>query len=253
MDQNNIILILLLIAVLVAFYAIYLAMENSKKLKKINLEMLDIVKLVQESSNLNRDTIVHPNPEVPTQLPDDNLSGYPTLDEVKEFNDAMRPCADFLDEALKDQIDNLGNMNEEELLRLEKEIEDDNVEDDNVEGDNVEGDNVEGDNVEGDDVEGDNVEGDDVEGDDVEGDDVEGDNVEGDDVEGDDVEGDDVEGKSSSSSEVSFPVLSELEEGSLNDLNCEELREICKREELRTRGRKAELVERILKKKEALS
>ena len=42
-------------------------------------------------------------------------------------------------------------------------------------------------------------------------------------------------------------------EGTLNDLNCEELRDICKREELRARGRKAELVDRILKKKEALS
>ena len=50
-----------------------------------------------------------------------------------------------------------------------------------------------------------------------------------------------------------YPVLGELTEDGLNELNCEELREICKREELRTRGRKAELVERIIKKRDALA
>ena len=35
------------------------------------------------------------------------------------------------------------------------------------------------------------------------------------------------------------PVLGELSEDVLNQYNCEELRKICKREELRTRGRKA--------------
>ena len=54
MDQNNIILILLLIAVLVAFYAIYLAMENSKRIKKVSLEMVDLVELIHESSSIPR-------------------------------------------------------------------------------------------------------------------------------------------------------------------------------------------------------
>ena len=49
-----------------------------------------------------------------------------------------------------------------------------------------------------------------------------------------------------------YPSLSELTEDSLNELSCDDLREICKRDELRTRGRKSELVERILKKKNAL-
>ena len=61
MDQNNIILILLLIAVLVAFYAIYLAMENSKRIKKVSLEMVDVVKLIQESSSLSNPTPFIPN------------------------------------------------------------------------------------------------------------------------------------------------------------------------------------------------
>ena len=50
-----------------------------------------------------------------------------------------------------------------------------------------------------------------------------------------------------------YPSLNDLTEEGLNELNCEELREICKREELRTRGRKAELVERIIKKRDALA
>ena len=45
--------------------------------------------------------------------------------------------------------------------------------------------------------------------------------------------------------------LSNLTEEKLNELNCDDLRDICKREELRTRGKKSELVERIIKKKEA--
>ena len=55
MDQNNIILILLLIAVLVAFYAIYLAMENSKRIKKVSLEMVDLARLIHESSSIIHD------------------------------------------------------------------------------------------------------------------------------------------------------------------------------------------------------
>ena len=89
MDQNNIILILLLIAVLVAFYAIYLAMENSKRIKKINLEMVDLVKLVQESSNLrNSPPFIPPQPELNEPVLNNgvNLEEYPTLEEIHEEN-----------------------------------------------------------------------------------------------------------------------------------------------------------------------
>ena len=60
MDQNNIILVLLLIAVLVAFYSIYLGMENSKKIKKINLELNDALRLVDETTRLKREIQEHP-------------------------------------------------------------------------------------------------------------------------------------------------------------------------------------------------
>ena len=40
-----------------------------------------------------------------------------------------------------------------------------------------------------------------------------------------------------------------MDEKYLNDLNCRQLREISKRENLKTRGLKSELVERLLKKK----
>ena len=54
-------------------------------------------------------------------------------------------------------------------------------------------------------------------------------------------------------SEEKYPNLSNLNDDILNNYNCDELREICKKEDLRTRGKKVELVERILKKKNALT
>ena len=42
--------------------------------------------------------------------------------------------------------------------------------------------------------------------------------------------------------------LADITEEYLNELNCDDLREISRRENLRLRGRKNELVDRILKK-----
>ena len=261
MDQNNIILILLLIAVLVSFYAIYLAMENSKKIKKVGMEMVDLAKLIHESSNMDKQYVAHEPVELKIN---NNLDEYPTLEEVNSvaYNSQEIP----LDESLKNKINNLENLNEEELLQLEKQLdaeenlEEENLEEENLEDDNVEGldENVEGlddtvvkdedenvdDNVEDNVVKDENVDDNVVKDDNVEDNVVKDDNIDKDDVVKDTVEG--LDGN------VKYPSLSELTEDSLNELSCDDLREICKRDELRTRGRKSELVERILKKKNAL-
>ena len=256
MDQNNIILILLLIAVLVSFYAIYLAMENSKKIKKVGMEMVDLAKLIHESSNMDKQYVAHEPVELKIN---NNLDEYPTLEEVNSvaYNSQEIP----LDESLKNKINNLENLNEEELLQLEKQLDaEENLEEENLEDDNVEGldENVEGlddtvvkdedenvdDNVEDNVVKDENVDDNVVKDDNVEDNVVKDDNIDKDDVVKDTVEG--LDGN------VKYPSLSELTEDSLNELSCDDLREICKRDELRTRGRKSELVERILKKKNAL-
>ena len=227
MDQNNIILVLLLIAVLVAFYSIYLGMENSKKIKKINIEMIDIVKLVQDSSNLKKEPMKHPEKK---ELNLKNLDEYPTMEEINLLNAQLnneQPINDQpLDENLKHNIDNLDSLNDDELLLLEKKLDLQESNEEVVETYEVESNEevVETHKVES-------------------NEEVLGGEVLGGEVVGEELESNGENGK--------YMKLSNLTEEKLNELNCDDLRDICKREELRMRGKKSELVERIIKKKEA--
>ena len=65
-----------------AFYSIYLGMENSKKIKKINLELNDALRLVDETTRLKREIQEHPQNVVPQ--PNDELDEYPTLEEINQ-------------------------------------------------------------------------------------------------------------------------------------------------------------------------
>ena len=107
MDQNNIILVLLLIAVLVAFYAIYLGMENSKRIKKISLELNDTLKLLDESTRIKPQMPEH---SVPNHQPSNELDEYPSLEEINNQNfdnEGGENASEPLEENLKNQIDNL--------------------------------------------------------------------------------------------------------------------------------------------------
>ena len=270
MDQNNIILVLLLIAVLVAFYAIYLGMENSKKIKKINLELNDALRLVDESTRLKREMQEHP-PQL-QQHSNPELDEYPTLEEINQVelnreNLEQHENQMPLDNNLKEQIENLENMSEEELLNLERRL--NNEEEDELmdlgQPSNLE--EIRRHNEEGEEEDGrenvvlvggeDEVDGEDGEDgeDEVDGEDEE-DQVDGEDQVDEEDGEDEVEGNQGDNTDEvegnKYPSLGDLTEDILNQYNCEELREICKREDLRTRGRKAELVERILKKRSSL-
>ena len=279
MDQNNIILVLLLIAVLVAFYAIYLGMENSKRIKKISLELNDTLKLLDESTRIRQGQ--PPEPEHPApERNTDELDEYPSLEEINNHNfegEHMQNQANEqpLEENLKNQIDNLDNLSEEQLLMLEKRLENEdelielrnisNLEEINRQNENFFGEDFPGnDHVsqteENQDLEsGGNHEEENAEEENAEEENAEEENNEEEeenneeDEENDEGEEAHEEATVSSHGEDKYPVLANLTEDVLNQYNCEELREICKREELRTRGRKSELVERILKKKEALA
>ena len=110
MNQNNIILILILISILVAFYAIYLAMENSKKIKKINIEMKDLLKIVSESNNI-RD-INHP---INNNETNNKYDEFPTLDEINKFNNSdicdVVENMDPLSSELKNEMENFFTNN----------------------------------------------------------------------------------------------------------------------------------------------
>jgi hypothetical protein len=304
MDQNNIILVLLLIAVLVAFYAIYLGMENSKRIKKINIELNDSLKLIDETIKIRKEIDVIP-PINMHPITREDLDEYPSLEEVNSNTLNPRNLEVHneipLEENLKSQIDNLESMSEEELLNLERRLENENsdfpldnilksVDNEVMELPNI---NLEEINAEdpdsADDAEStegaesadDADDADDADGaDDAKGtedsngadgadgaDDAKGtedsNGADGADGADDDEVAEGVEdaqvakstegAQAGEDAEEKYPNLSNLNDDILNNYNCDELREICKKEDLRTRGKKVELVERILKKKNALT
>jgi hypothetical protein len=310
MDQNNIILVLLLIAVLVAFYAIYLGMENSKRIKKISIELNDSLKLIDETIKIRKEIDVIP-PINMHPITREDLDEYPSLEEVN--SNTLNPQnlkvhnEIPLEENLKSQIDNLESMSEEELLNLERRLENENsdfpldnilrtVDNEVMELQNINLEEINAEDSDGaDDANGteDSDGADDAEGtdgaddanvaedaedaevaevadvaesaedaevavgtegaEDAEVADGAEDAEVADGADDDEVAEDAQVAKSTEGAEEKYPNLSNLNDDILNNYNCDELREICKKEDLRTRGKKVELVERILKKKNALT
>lgn len=130
-DQNTIILVLILIVILVAFYSAYLSMDNSRKIKKLQSELKNTLTILNETLNLKDQ--LHPNMmeevvcEKPKNkcMPKEDLSRYPSLDELGNFEP--------LDNNTKEEIDNLVSIeqnNSENINELEQE---ENVEDENIE------------------------------------------------------------------------------------------------------------------------
>lgn len=110
-DQNTIILVLILIVILVAFYSAYLSMDNSRKIKKLQSELKNTLTVLNETLNLKEQ--LHPNLmeeavcEKPKNkcMPKEDLSRYPSLDELGNFQP--------LDNNTKEEIDNLGSIEQE--------------------------------------------------------------------------------------------------------------------------------------------
>ena len=266
-NQNIILLILILISVLVAFYALYIGLNNSRKIKKQQQELINII-------NLNKENIVNQIPEHPVP-PNSVLDEFPTLDEINKEVGSLEP----LDEEIKAKIDSLENNTTEEdndadseeveegfenievnTIEVEGQVEEVEGQVEEVEGQVEEVEEVEGQVEEVEDEEVEEVEGqveeveDDEEVEEVE-DDEEVEEV-NDDEEVEEVDDDEEvkENEELKESEVNinsdkYLSLQDITEEYLNELNCDDLREISRRENLRLRGRKNELVDRILKKK----
>ena len=62
-DQNIIILVLLLISVLVSFYALYLSLENNRKIKIFKTELLNFSKNDIKLNSTQEKCVLQPNLE----------------------------------------------------------------------------------------------------------------------------------------------------------------------------------------------
>jgi len=128
MDQNIIILVLILIAILVAFYATYLSMDNSRKIRRLQNDIRDtlgnINSTLKQEPNLSEHA-TQPIPKVESRTNLQDLDQFPSLEEIENYDNQkmMAPIdADLkkeLDAILDDSIpgeevtqgnDNSGNL-----------------------------------------------------------------------------------------------------------------------------------------------
>ena len=122
MDQNLIVLILVLISIIVAFYAAYLALTAHRKLNKVQVELKKNISLLNESIALNQNipNSAEHNMHIEEELvrePEttmlNDLDQFPSLEEIAQAN--LEP----LGNDVKNGIDNLeqNEMVEESQLR----------------------------------------------------------------------------------------------------------------------------------------
>ena len=298
MNQNIIVLVLLVLAILVSFYSAYLALDSSRKVYKLQDEIKNSLGLINENLNMS----INENKNKPggdENLNNENLDEFPNLKDLEKLNKNLNP----LPQTVKNELENIyldtldknrnidkyrengenNNMNSElhrESYNLENVILDNNQEDNNQEDnkeDDKEDDNSVEDNQEDDkeddnpvednqeDNQEDNKEDDNKEDDNQE-DDKEDDNQEDDnnddnqeddnnddvgDLVGsmeDEIKMEEIEIKSKEKTE--YLVLDEITNDYLNNLTDKQIKDICRREDLRLRGNKIDRVNRIIKKKE---
>ena len=89
MDQNIIILVLILIAILVAFYATYLSMDNSRKIRRLQNDIRDtlgnINSTLKQEPNLSEHA-TQPIPKVESRTNLQDLDQFPSLEEIENYD-----------------------------------------------------------------------------------------------------------------------------------------------------------------------
>lgn len=106
MDQNIIILVLILIAILVSFYSTYLSMDNSRKIRQLQNDIRDTLGNINTTLNMEKQH--NPSPpihktESRTNLQD--LDQFPSLEEIENY-DAQQMMGP-IDPELKQELDNI--------------------------------------------------------------------------------------------------------------------------------------------------
>ena len=265
MDQNIIILVLILIAILVAFYSTYLSIDNSKKIRRLQQDIRESLGNINSTLHLNND-LSSPTVEQPVNNTENkDLDQFPSLEEIENYDNNLQP----LDSNLKQELDNI--LDDEPNLESIPEEQEPNQENEEV----VE--QVGGAEEEVVDVE---VEAEEVNMETVPEEDIDDDNRE-EELENIDVnlieetimnmkptnelnenelndnsdpkeelvdevlEETDTE-DNKNSSEDSIPTLSELNEDLLRKMSDKNLKIICKRDNIKVRGTKTDRLDRIL-------
>ena len=129
MDQNIIILILILIAILVSFYSTYLSIDNSRKIKRLQMDIRETLGNINSTLHLNNNLptkheVEEVKVEDKTKLQE--LEQFPSLDEIENYDSQrmMKP----LDANLKKELDDiLEENNSEEDQKLSEQPNDENT------------------------------------------------------------------------------------------------------------------------------
>ena len=130
MDQNIIILILILIAILVSFYSAYLAIDNSKKIRRLQVDIRNSLGTLNDSLNIHPPKEPLIKKESKTNLND--LNQFPSLEEIENYDENREKEKNLqpLDDSLKKEMD---ATLEESAQAIEDEMFDEIQEYDNLE------------------------------------------------------------------------------------------------------------------------
>lgn len=128
MDQNIIILVLILIAILVAFYATYLSMDNSRKIRRLQNDIREtlgnINSTLKQEPKLSEDEKPSlPKNESRTNLQD--LDQFPSLEEIENYDSQkmMEPIDPELKKELDQILDDSGENISEEANEASESVE----------------------------------------------------------------------------------------------------------------------------------
>ena len=270
MDQNIIILVLILIAILVAFYSTYLSIDNSKKIRRLQQDIRESLGNINSTLHLNNDLSSSTVEKPVNNKENKDLEQFPSLEEIENYDNNLQP----LDSNLKQELDNIledePNLEsipkeqepnqenkdleqvgggEEEVVEVvevnmetipEEDIDDDNRDDDleNVDINlieetimNIEPSNESNENESNENESNENESNDNSDPKEELVDEV--------------LEETDTE-DNKNSSEDSITVLSELNEDLLRKMSDKNLKIICKRDNIKVRGTKTDRLDRIL-------
>ena len=105
MDQNIIILVLILIAILVSFYATYLSMDNSRKIRRLQNDIRETLGNINSTLNIEKPTPTPPIPKTESRTNLQDLDQFPSLEEIENY-DSQR-IMEPIDAELRKELDDI--------------------------------------------------------------------------------------------------------------------------------------------------
>ena len=112
MDQNIIILVLILIAILVSFYATYLSMDNSRKIRRLQNDIRETLGNINSTLNIEKPPVPVPIPKMESKTNLQDLDQFPSLEEIENY-DAQK-ILEPIDPELRKELDDILSDKDEE-------------------------------------------------------------------------------------------------------------------------------------------